>query len=205
MSDNSHYERLGVGEDASFDEIQEARSRLVQEFSSDRRQVEAIEAAYDAILMDRLRLRQEGKIKVPEGIRFPERSTDPPPNFAPVPPQSKTPGWLQNLVDTPSRSDILLPGGLFLGIGALSLLPGVDPALTLAVGVGFSLYFLNRKEHKFGRACLLTLLGLVGGILLGLQLSGWLVPFLSTISLSATTFAALVTFLVLWLISSFLR
>ncbi|MCS6815448.1 MAG: CPP1-like family protein, partial [Cyanobacteria bacterium] len=38
MSDLSAYEQLGVTEDASFDEIQEARNRLIAEFSHDRKQ-----------------------------------------------------------------------------------------------------------------------------------------------------------------------
>jgi hypothetical protein len=201
MSDKIPYEKLGVDENASFDEIQEARNRLVDEHSGDRKQVEAIEAAYDAILMERLRLRQEGKIKVPDRIRFPERLSEPPPDFTPTP-SKKTPDWLQRLLDTPSQTDILLPAALFLGSGLLSL---AAPAPALALGVGFSLYFLNRKEHKFGRAFLLTLLGLIVGVVLGLQLGGFLSAQLQTIALSLDTFAALITFLILWLISSFLR
>lgn len=164
MSDKNPYERLGLDESATFDEIQEARTRLVDEFASDRKQVEAIESAYDAILMDRLRLRQEGKIKVPDRIRFPERLVEPPPEFAPAPPKQGM-GWLQRLIDTPSRNDVLLPAGLFLGAGLLSL---AAPALALALGVGCSLYFLNRKEQKFGRSLLLTLIGLMVGVVLGL-------------------------------------
>lgn len=201
MSDKNPYERLGLDENATFDEIQEARSRLVEEYASDRKQVEAIESAYDSILMERLRLRQEGKIKVPDRIRFPERLAEPPPEFAPSPPQ-KAPDWLQRLIDTPSRADVLLPAAIFLGNGLLSL---TAPALALALGVGCSLYFLNRKEHKFGRAFLLTLIGLIVGVVIGLQIGNLLLPQLRQISLALDSFAALVTFFILWLISSFLR
>lgn len=201
MSDKSAYERLGLDENASFDEIQEARNRLVQEHAGDRKQVEAIETAYDAILMDRLRLRQEGKIKVPDRIRFPERLVEPPPEFAPTS-VKKTPDWLQRLLDTPSRGDILLPAAVFVGTGLLSL---SVPSMGLALGVGASLYFLNRKEHKFGRAFLLTLIGLVIGVVFGLQIGQFIAPQLAQISLAAESFAALITFVFLWLISSFLR
>lgn len=201
MSDQNHYEKLGVDENSSFEEIQDARNRLVEEYGSDRRQVEAIESAYDAILMDRLRLRQEGKIKVPDRIRFPERQAEPPPE--PIPQIAKsTPDWLQRFVDTPSRADVLLPAGLFLTTGLLSV---SSPPLALALGVGFNLYFLNRKERKFGRSLLLTLAGLVVGVFLGLQLGHLLQPQLAALTIAADTFAALVTFLLLWLISSFLR
>ena len=203
MSGNSHYEILGVNENSSFDEIQEARNILLEEKGGDRKQTEAIEAAYDAILMDRLRLRQEGKIKVPERIRFPERLVEPPPDFAPAVSQ-QAPGWLKNLFDQPVLSDLVLPGGLFLGMGALSLLLG-NPTLPLALGVGLSLYFLNRKEKKFLRAFLLTLGGLVVGCFVGLQIGGLIVSQLATIPVTVETFAAGVALLVLWLVSGFLR
>jgi hypothetical protein len=201
MSDNNPYEKLGLDENSTFDEVQEARSRLLQEQGGDRKQIEAIETAYESILMERLRLRQEGKIKVPDRIRFPERLADPLPDFAPAP-VKQTPDWLQRLIDTPSRADILLPAAIFAGNGLLSL---AAPPLALALGVGCSLYFLNRKEHKFGRAFLLTLLGLVVGVVAGLQIGQLLLPQLSQISLPLESFAALVTFVVLWIISSFLR
>ncbi len=201
MSDMSHYEKLGVGETSSFEEIQDARNRLLQEQGGDRRQTEAIESAYDAILMDRLRKRQEGKIKVPDRIRFPEKLVEPPPDFTPAP-AKKASAWLQRFVDTPSRNDILMPAGLFLGASLLSL---SSPPVALALGVGFSFYFLNRKENKFGRAFLLTLVGLVVGVLMGLWFAELLGSQLGAIQLDPNTVAALVTFIVLWLISSFLR
>jgi hypothetical protein len=202
MSEKSPYERLGVSEDASFDEIQEARNRLVAEQGENRKEIEAIEASYDAILMERLRMRQEGKIKVPDRIRFAERRADPPPDYTP-PTTSNTPDWLQQFVDTPSRNDVLLPAGLFAGAGVLTFF--TSPALTLALGVGLSLYFITRKERKLGRAFLLTLVGLIVGVVLGLQIGGLLASQFAQIPNFAETVAALVTFVLLWLISSFLR
>lgn len=202
MSDKSPYERLGVSEDASFDEIQEARNRLVEEHGENRKEVEAIEASYDAILMERLRMRQEGKIKVPDRIRFAERRAEPPPEYTP-PATQQAPDWLQQFVDTPSRNDILLPAGLFAGAGVLTFF--TSPAVTLALGVGLSLYFITRKERKLGRAFLLTLLGLIVGVVLGLQVGGLLASQFAQIPNFAETVAALVTFVLLWLISSFLR
>ncbi|MCU0565896.1 MAG: CPP1-like family protein [Oculatellaceae cyanobacterium Prado106] len=203
MSGKSHYEVLGVGEDSSFDEIQEARTRLLKDKSGDRQQTEAVEAAYDAILMDRLRLRQEGKIKVPERIRFPERMVEPPPDFTPAP-SSKSDNGIQRFIDRPNRSDILIPGALFLVMGAMALVIAT-PTIPLAVGVGFSLYFLNRKDHKFIRAFLLTIAGLVAGSFLGFQIGGLITSQLASIPLSIDVFVTGVTLFVLWLVSSFLR
>lgn len=203
MSDQSPYEELGLTEAASFDEIQDARNRLVETHAGDRKRVEVIEAAYDAILMDRLRMRQEGKIKVPDRIRFPEKLTPPPVAVTP-PPAPQSPAWLQKIfaLDTPSRTDVLWPAALFSGFAGLSI---YAPGLALALGVGSSLYFINRKERKFGRSVLLTLVGAVIGIVAGVQLYPLLQQLLSPVGIGPNPFAAWVTFVLLWLISSFLR
>ncbi|MDJ0696237.1 CPP1-like family protein [Mastigocoleus sp. MO_188.B34] len=214
MSEQNPYEKLGVSEEASFDEIQDIRNRLLEQHSDDSKHVEMIEAAYDAILMERLRMRQEGKIKVPERIRFPER-------LIPVLPKEKnpilrekSPAWLQNFLDQPSRNDILWPAALYLGLSIFSLFNGdAVLQLILVAGVAISVYFLNRKGSKVGKAILLTLGGLVFGLLLGAFIA---VPILSQfIDLSSLTiaqlstlrnqFSAILTFIFLWLISSFLK
>ena len=202
MSEPNHYAKLGVDEDASFEEIQQAKEKSLKECGGDRKQMDAIEAAYDAILMDRLRLRQQGKIKVPERIRFPEKTVEPPPELTTASP-TQTPDWLKRFVDNPSRNEILLPGGVFLGLSLLSLV-GYAP-VALALGVGFNLYFLNRKEHRFGRSLLLTVVGLIVGVVVGSQLGNLLSSQLASLSMDANAFAAILTFIGLWLISSFLR
>lgn len=85
MSEQTPYQQLRVSENATFEEIQESRNLLMQEYNGDRQKIEAIEAAYDAILMQRLKLRQEGKIKVPDRIRFAEKVAETPPAIPAVP------------------------------------------------------------------------------------------------------------------------
>ncbi|MBD2774075.1 CPP1-like family protein [Iningainema tapete] len=208
MSDQNPYEKLGVSEDASFEEIQDVRNRLMEQYSSDPRRLEVIEAAYDAILMERLRMRQEGKIKVPERIRFPERLVNPPPKENPLPSQ-QTPAWLQRILDQPTPAEVLLAGAWYLGLSAISLFyqAGSEQVLqlVLVVGVGISIYFINRKEGKFGRAVLFTLSGLVLGLIAGGLIGSWLIPSIQLTYLSANQFATVVTFVLLWLINSFLR
>ncbi len=205
MSDQSSYEKLGVSESASFEEIQEARNRLVDEYSGDRKSIEVIEAAYDAVLMERLRLRQEGKIKVPDRIRFPEKLVQPTPSPAvEVPRQS--PAWLQRLIDTPTWPDILWPGGLLflLGTGVILYPTAATLQLAMTLAVALSLYFLYRKERKLGRAVLLSLLGLIGSFVVGTLLEGFLRLPVANLQVPGV-FVSLVTFLVLWLVSSFLK
>lgn len=207
MSDQSPYEKLGVSEDASFDEIQDVRNRLLQQHGGDGSVREVIEAAYDAILMERLRMRQEGKIKVPERIRFPEMRVPSSPQTSQSLGQ-QSPAWLQRSLDQPTLTDVLLPGALYLGLGATSLLyPGSGGQilqLSLVVGVGIGVYFLNRKEGKFGRAVLFTLVSLIVGLIAGGLLAGLILP-LPVINMTANQLSTLLTFILLWLVSSFLR
>ncbi|MFM7651647.1 MAG: CPP1-like family protein [Vulcanococcus sp.] len=58
----SPYERLGISADASFDAVQEAKQRRLADVGDDPQARARIEAAYDAVLMDRLKERQQGKV-----------------------------------------------------------------------------------------------------------------------------------------------
>ncbi|MBO1055346.1 MAG: molecular chaperone DnaJ [Dolichospermum sp. JUN01] len=207
MSDQSPYEKLGVSEDASFDEIQDVRNRLLERHGGDGNVREVIEAAYDAILMERLRMRQEGKIKVPERIRFPEKRVPSSPQTSQTLGQ-QSPAWLKRSIDQPTLTDVLLPGAWYLGLSATSVLyPGGSEQvlkLSLVVGVAIGVYFLNRKEGKFGRAVLFTLVSLIAGLIAGGLLAGLILP-LPLITLTANQFSTLLTFILMWLVSSFLR
>ena len=207
MSNQSPYEKLGVSENASFDEIQDVRNRLLEQHGGDGNVREVIEAAYDAILMERLRMRQEGKIKVPERIRFPEKRVPSSPQTSQTLGQ-QSPAWLQRSIDQPTLTDVLLPGAWYLGLSATSVLyPGGSGQvlqLSLVVGVAIGVYFLNRKEGKFGRAVLFTLVSLIAGLIAGGLLAGLILP-LPLITLTANQFSTLLTFILMWLVSSFLR
>jgi hypothetical protein len=204
MTEQNPYERLGVSEGASFDEIQAARNRLCESLKGDAEQVKKIEAAYDAVLMDRLKMRQEGKIKVPDGIRFAERQVAVPAN-PPTATTRRPPEWLAGWLDTPSRTDIGLPAGILAGLAALVLFVPTTVQLGVILGVGTAFYFLYRKERKLGRSVLLSFGGLIVGLLMGGLLAGLLSGQLPGWGIPTDAFASAVTFVLLWLISSFLR
>lgn len=212
MSEQTPYELLGVTDGASFDEIQEARNRLMEKVDeSDGKKVEAIEAAYDAVLMHRLKMRQEGKIKVPERIRFPERSAPAPTPSEPAA-LSKLPSWMQELADQPEPKDIWIPAGITLAlIGLIMFYLGDlrDPAalqLPLAVGWGSAIYFLNRKEGRFGRSVLVSFLALLGGLIVGLLIALPIpVTALASVGLGQAQVSAIFSLIVLWAVSSFLK
>ncbi len=216
MNTQNPYEQLGVSESASFDEIQAARNQLFEQHQADPKQQEQIEAAYDAVLMERLKLRQEGRIKVPDRIRFPEKVAAPSPVPVAVSATSAS-SWLQNWLDTPEPKDIWLPAGIYAGLSALVALSPLFhlplPAaynllqMALVLGVGSGFYFLYRKESKLGRAVLLGVMGLVLGYVIGGTLEALLKSQLAIAGLSSPLplFATVITFIVLWLVSAFLR
>ncbi len=207
MTVQSPYEKLGVKETASFEEIQDAKKRLSDRYREDKKIVESIEAAYDAIIMDRLRLRAEGKIKVPDRIRFAEPAVKTPSPTTPLT-ENNSPSWGQDLISSPTRENILWPAGVFLTLGTWTSVAGEDPAmLSLPIALGFmaTVYFLNRKENRFGRSLLIGFIGLVVAIALGNGLGNLLAAQGSGNLLSVEQFTSLVIFSFFWLISSFLR
>ncbi len=208
MSDQNPYEKLGVSEDATFDEVQDVRARLVEQYSGDAKRLEVIEAAYDAILMERLRMRQEGKIKVPERIRFPERLVQPPAQES-LPRRDQSPAWLARMLDKPTKTDVALPLVWYSGLSAIALFYQTGGnqflQLLLVVGVGISVFFLNRKESRLGRSVLLTFGGLVIGLIAGTLIASLLLSQIGSIAVSPEQFSTLITFILLWLISSFLK
>ena len=76
--------------------------------------------------------------------------------------------------------------------------------MLLALGVFTNIYFLNRKENKFGRALLITL----GGLFLGVGLGWGIVQLLQGANLSgeiSQSVIGIAIFFIFWLSSSFLR
>ena len=206
MSENNPYEILGVTENASFEEIQAAKQRISQQYSEDNKMVESIETAYDSIIMERLRLRQEGKIKVPERIRFPDRVAETP-KVQNTNITNNTVNWVQNFVDNPSQTEILIPTGLFLILSIITVisLNNNNDASSMLIGLGFmsSLYFLNRKEKRFARALLISLIALVVGVGLGVAIAEALRG--SNVMIANNQVASAVTFTLFWFVSCFLR
>ncbi|MEM7590516.1 MAG: CPP1-like family protein [Cyanobacteria bacterium P01_A01_bin.83] len=208
MSEQNPYEQLGVTENSSFEEIQAAKQRLFDQHGNDSAVLEKVEIAYDSIIMDRLRLRQEGKIKVPEKIRFPDRNVE---KNLKVPPlvNEQSAAWLQDLIDTPSQADILWPTGIFLTLSAIAVFAqntgGSILPLIMALGFIANIYFLNRKEGRSGRAFLISFVALFAGIALGTALGNLLLGQGGVTVLGGDQFASAVTFCLFWLVSCFLR
>ena len=56
------YTRLGLSQDATFEQVQAAKARCIADVDGDDQARARVEAAYDAVLMARLRGRQQGQV-----------------------------------------------------------------------------------------------------------------------------------------------
>ncbi|MGC1307132.1 MAG: CPP1-like family protein [Phormidesmis sp.] len=210
---NVHYETLGLTEASSFEEVQSARKRLVADYEDDPKRKENIEAAYDAILMERLRLRQEGKIKVPDRIRFAEKQAKPKVSAASGagPIDSGGPQWFSDLLDQPeSSSELLWPSIIFAGLAVLSWILKSDTStgasLALALGMMSAIYFLNQKTRKLWRSMGLASVGLVIGLGIGLLVVQIFSSQGTALGLGqVSSLSASITLVVLWFVTGFLR
>ncbi len=210
---NVHYETLGLTEAASFEEVQSARAQLVTACKDDPKRQQEIEAAYDAILMERLRLRQEGKIKVPDRIRFAEKQVRSKPSLPAFGGTSESlrPQWFSDLLDQPeSSSELLWPSVIFVALVGLAWFLQSDEAvgasIALALGLMAAIYFLNQKTRKLWRSVGLSAIGLVVGLCLGLLVAQILRGQGTVLSPSqVSSLSTSITLTVLWFFTGFLR
>jgi hypothetical protein len=204
------YARLGVSPDASFDHVQEARqARLAEVGEDDPLARSRIEAAYDAVLMDRLKERQQGRVSTAARTAS-QREQLAPPNDRPVLPSLPRLSSLPAARGLPSPASLLprlaLASGRefwfpLLAIGGLLvllLLPHTDPRLPLGLAAILTLFNLQRRLGRFPAAVLWTLALLVSGLLLGgaaLALLGPQVPALPLAALQLESVPALLLLL----------
>ncbi|AFY27864.1 CPP1-like family protein [Cyanobium gracile] len=177
------YERLGVAPDASFDTVQEAKLARLEEAGDDPMVRSRIEAAYDAVLMDRLKERQQGRVSSAARSASQREQASPPPSrpalsalpSLPQLPPSRLPRPSFSLprLQLASGRDLWFPlaaDGVLLVL--LVLMPGAAPELLTALATGVTLLNLQRRNGRFlaavGWSFALLCLGLVlGGLLAG--------------------------------------
>jgi hypothetical protein len=173
------YQRLGVEPDASFDAVQAARTaRLAEVVGEDPLARSAIEAAYDAVLMDRLKERQQGKVSSAARTASQREQAAPPPSRPVLPSLPQLPAGRVK-VTRPTLPTLSLAEGRerwfpLAAHGALLVLlvalPGLPADLLLALATSATVLNLQRRHGRFlaavGWSVLLLVLGLVVGALL---------------------------------------
>ena len=214
------FARLGLSRDAGFDQVQAAKARCLAEVSGDDQARAKIEAAYDAVLMARLRDRQQGQVSAAAATASEREamagSMPSPPAQAPVgnvlanlrnrlPDPSPTlsglkPDWA--LVEGQGRSVRLIAG--IVGVALLLISAGsIQLVLALAtIGVFLSQVRRGRRPlASLGWTLLVLILGLAAGSLLNLALSPTAVE---QLALSPLQIQALPAALLLWAAALFL-
>jgi len=177
------YQRLGVAPDASFDTVQEAKLARLEEAGDDPMVRSRIEAAYDAVLMDRLKERQQGRVSSAARSASQREQASPPPSRPALSALPSLPQLPPSRIPRPSFSlprlqlatgrDLWFPlaaDGVLLVL--LVLMPGAAPELLTALATGVTLLNLQRRHGRFlaavGWSFALLCLGLVlGGLLAG--------------------------------------
>ena len=199
------YSKLGLTPSSGFEAVQQARERCLREAADDPQAQARVEAAYDAVLMARLRNRQDGQVSQAAASASAREQA----SGQSVVPQSKPGvGVLQkirsNLPDAGQSLSGLAPQlslaegqGLIvriaagvIGLALLLVSPG-STTLVLALAVIGSFLSSVRRGRRALPALGWTLLTLIVGLLLGallmslLQSSSGAVPLLSVDQIQA--------------------
>jgi len=174
----SPYERLGIAVDASFEAVQAAKQDRLLEVGDDPQARARIEAAYDAVLMDRLKERQQGKVSSAalnasqrEAVRPAAAAAPPRPSLPPLPKIAALPRPTVALAEGRERW-LPLAGAASL-LGLLLLAPAGSAELVLAAATLLTTFALQRRGSRLlaaaGWSVLLLSLGLLlGGLLVSL-------------------------------------
>lgn len=189
------YKVLGVGRDASEEEIQSARNFLAEQYAKHERSREAVEAAHDKIIMESFRARKKSKINLKSNLK--KKVEESPP-------------WVRNLLnifEVPPSEVILQRAVFFALMGVWSVMNPAEggPAFQVAVSLAGCVYLLNYRLKSIGRSFILGFGGLVVGWLLG----SFFVPILPTAILppnwSLEIITALISYVFMWLACTFLK
>ena len=211
---NDPYERLGLRADASFEAVQQAKQACLDALPAEDATARAkVEAAYDAVLMQRLKDRQLGQltgaaatasqVEATAGASNPAAKLPKLPALSSLPSPKLDLSWPElSLAEGPMLWQPLLGHGLVLA--ALLLLgsqPGL-PELLLSLAALITIASLQRRRQRFFKAVGFTLLALIGGSLLG----GLLVSSMAGLSLPlvASQLSAVLTLLLLAALAVFL-
>lgn len=179
------YALLGVAADAPFDAIQAARTARIEAVADDPMARSRVEAAYDAILMDRLKERQQGKVSSAARSASQREQVSPPPSRPVLPalpslPQLPAARLSERGFGLPSLAlaegrerwfPLAAHGSLLV---LLLALPAAPADLLVALATAATLLNLQRRSGRFLASVGWSFALLLGGLLLGALLQALL-------------------------------
>lgn len=189
------FKRLGVSQDASEEEVREARNYLVEQYNGHEKSREAIESAYDTIIMQSFRVRKASKMDLKSNLR--KKVEESPP-------------WVRgivNMIEVPSKTIMGQRAALFLLLGVWSVFNPANggPAFQVAISLAACVYFLNDRLKSVARASVLGVSALVLGWVLGSVLMPVIPKQILPKSWSLELSTALVSYIFLWFSCTFLK
>lgn len=187
------YKRLGISREASEEEIQAARNFLISKYSGNKPSVDAIESAHDKIIMRSFYDRKNPKINIKKKVR---EIT-----------QSRYVKAVTSRFQTPATSIVLKTSITFLVLGVLTVLFPTEegPTLQVAISLILSIYFIYGRLRSRMRACLYGTGAFLVSWLLGTFLMVSVMPpvLKGPRSLEVTT--SLISYVFLWVSSTYLK
>jgi len=189
------YKLLGVDRDASEEEIRSARNFLIQQYAGHEPSEEAIEGAYEKIIMKSYQQRKKTKINLKTKLK--KRVEE-------------SPSWVKALLgyfEVPSMDFISRRLFFFAFIAGWSIATSAEngPAFQLAISLFSCIYFLNDKMKNLLRASTTGFGVLVGGWIVGSLLVPLIPTFMIPPSWSLELLTSLVAYVFLFLGCTFLK
>lgn len=187
------YKRLGISREASEDELQAARTFLINKYAKHKPSVDAIESAHDKIIMQQLQERRRTKLNIKKRVRDVT--------------QSPIVQAVTNRFQTPATSVVIKTAALFALLGVLTVLfPTEDgPTFQVALSLVATVYFIHDRLKSKIRALLYGVGAFAGSWLLGTFLMVSVIPpvYRGLRSLEVTT--SLISYVLLWVSSTYVK
>lgn len=189
------YKLLGVDHDASEEEINSARNFLVQQYAGYEESEEAIEGAYDKIMMKSYSLRKRSKINLKSKLR---KQVE------------ESPSWVKTLLgyfEVPSMDVLSRRLALFAFIAGWSIATSAEtgPTFQLALSLASCIYFLNDKMKNLARASAMGFGVFVCGWIAGSLLVPVIPSFVVPLTWSLELLTSLVVYAFLFFGCTFLK
>ncbi|CAA6673743.1 unnamed protein product [Spirodela intermedia] len=187
------YKRLGISQDASEEEIQAARNFLINKYAGHQPSVDAIESAHDKIILQSLLERKRPKINIKKRVRDIT--------------QSRIVKAITSRFQVPSRNVIIKTAIVFIILGVLTVLFPTEegPTLQVAISLIASVYFIYERLRSRLRSVLYGIGAFAFSWLLGTFLMVSVIPPLLQGPRSLEVSTSLISYILLWVSSTYLK
>ncbi|PIA57620.1 hypothetical protein AQUCO_00600384v1 [Aquilegia coerulea] len=187
------YKRLGISQEASEEEIQAARNFLINEYAGHKPSVDAIESAHDKIIMQQFHDRRRPKLNIKKKVKDVT--------------QSRIVQAVTSRFQTPATKYILTTATVFAILGVLTVLFPTEegPTFQVAISLLATIYFIYGRLKSKMRALLYGVGAFGVSWLLGTFMMVSVIPPILRGQRSLEVTTSLITYLLLWVSSTYLR